>query len=212
MNPPIEDSRTIEAGRQAEATLRLIARLPAPGGLEDRVRQALSKAPPAGRVLAWRVSRERWSPEGSRERWMQSSFARGAAAAAIVLAVGGGGWGVYSRVHPAQTQRVIVMPLRVGVPGGFSSAGAMRTPQTLNRPVITHPALTPTPAPPVPAQPVLAQPALTPVLAHPETDATKPQPASAAASAVPHPQRKHHSATQRHPHAKATAAPVAVQQ
>ena len=135
MNSPIEDPRAIDAGRQAEATLRMIAGLPAPGGLEDRVQQALSKAPPTARIVAWPLSSERWS----RERWMQSSFARGAAAAAIVLAVGGGGWSVYSHVHPAQAPRVIAMPLRVGAPGGFSNAGAMRTPQTLNRPVLAHP-------------------------------------------------------------------------
>ncbi|MGB6194441.1 MAG: hypothetical protein WBF42_18390 [Terracidiphilus sp.] len=183
MNSHLEDSRAIEAGRQAEATLRLIAGLPAPGGLEDRVQQAvqqaLIKAPPTARIVAWPLSRERWS----RERWMQSSFTRGAAAAAIVLAVGGGGWGVYSHVHPPQAQRVIAMPLRVGAPGGFSNAGAMRTPQTLNRPVLTHPA----------------------------SEAAKPQ-SEAALPAAPHLQRKRNSATKRHPHAKTATAAVAVQQ
>ena len=184
MNSPIEDSRAIEAGRQAEATLRLIAGLPAPGGLEDRVQQTLSEAPPAARILAWPLSRERWS----RERWMQSSFARGAAAAAIVFAVGGGGWAVYSHVHPAQAQRVIVMPLRVGAPGGFSNAGAMRTPQTLNRPVLTHPVST-----------------------HPASEAAKPQ-SEAAVPAAPRLQQKRKPATNPHRHAKTAAATVAVQQ
>ncbi|MGB7546973.1 MAG: hypothetical protein WBM14_04420, partial [Terracidiphilus sp.] len=64
--------------------------------------------------------------------------ARGAAAAAIVFVVAGGGWGVYSRVQPAQATKVIAMP-RVAAPSGFSSAGAMRTPQTLNGPVLAHP-------------------------------------------------------------------------
>jgi hypothetical protein len=48
---------------------------------------------------------------------------------------GRGGWGVYSRVQPAQSPKVIAMPQRVNTPGGFSNAGAMRTPQTLNGPV-----------------------------------------------------------------------------
>ena len=37
----------------AEETLRLIASLPAPAGLEDRVHAALRAAPRRGRVLAW---------------------------------------------------------------------------------------------------------------------------------------------------------------
>ncbi len=36
-----------------EDTLRLIASLPAPAGLEDRVHKALRAAPRSGRVLAW---------------------------------------------------------------------------------------------------------------------------------------------------------------
>jgi hypothetical protein len=61
---------------------------------------------------------------------------RGAAAAAIVFVVAGGGWGIYSRVQPTPSARVIVMPVRTGVAGGFSNAGAMRTPQTLKGPVV----------------------------------------------------------------------------
>ena len=67
---------------------------------------------------------------------------RAAAAAAIVFVVVGGGWGVYSRVQPPAQSKVIVMPQRVNGAGGFSSAGAMRTPQTLNGPVLAHPVTT----------------------------------------------------------------------
>jgi hypothetical protein len=70
---------------------------------------------------------------------------RGAAAAAIVFVVAGGGWGIYSRVQPSPAAKVIVMPARSGAASGFSNAGAMRTPQTLNGPVLTHPATTQTP-------------------------------------------------------------------
>ena len=70
---------------------------------------------------------------------MRSTAARAAAAAAIVFVVAGGGWGVYSRVQPAQSPKVIAMPQRVNTPGGFSNAGAMRTPQTLNGPILAHP-------------------------------------------------------------------------
>jgi hypothetical protein len=65
---------------------------------------------------------------------------RSAAAAAIVFVVVGGGWGISSRVQPSPQVRAITVPPRVSAPGGFSSAGAMRTPQTLNGPVVAHPA------------------------------------------------------------------------
>lgn len=134
MNSPIEDNHAMHAGGEVDETLRIIASLPAPDGLEDRVNQALSDAPRLARVLPW--------PQ-PRDRWVESAFARGAAAAAIVFVVGGGSWGVYSRVHQSDVPRAIVMP-RVAAPGsGFSSAGAMRTPQTLNGPLLAHPVVPP---------------------------------------------------------------------
>jgi hypothetical protein len=117
---------------EAEETLRLIARVPVPDGLEDRVRSRLRSsqvhAHHSARILAWPVLRP------------ASGWMRTAAAAAIVFVVAGGGWGVYSRVQPPQAAKVIVMPPRVVSPGGFSNAGAMRTPSTLNGPTITNPA------------------------------------------------------------------------
>jgi hypothetical protein len=66
---------------------------------------------------------------------------RAAAAAAIVAVVVGGGWGISSRFQPAQPSSAIAVPQRgAGQTQGFSSAGAMRTPQTLNGPVVAHPA------------------------------------------------------------------------
>lgn len=117
-----------------EATLRLIARLSVPQGLEDRVIAGLKTAPRTARILRWPAVLH---PVGS---WM-----RGAAAAAIVFAVAGGGWGIYTRIQPTRPARVIAMPPHAGAGGGFSSAGAMRTPQTLNGPVLSHP-VTPQPA------------------------------------------------------------------
>jgi hypothetical protein len=112
----------------AEETLRLIASLPAPEGLEDHVHAALRAAPRRGRVLAW--------PRAIRP---ESSWMRSAAAAAIVFVVAGGGWGVYTRVEKNQPAKVIVMPARMPAPGGFSGAGAMRTPLTLPGPVVPQP-------------------------------------------------------------------------
>jgi len=112
-----------------EETLRLIASLPAPEGLEQRVHVALRDAPRHARVLAW-PARPRLSQHAA-SRWMRT-----AAAAAIVFVVVGGGWGVYTRVQQGQPAKVIVMP----APRGFSSAGAMRTPETLPGPTVNQPA------------------------------------------------------------------------
>jgi hypothetical protein len=114
----------------AEDTLRLIARLSAPAGLEDRLMAGLHSPPRRGRLLQWPAILH---PGSS---WMRS-----AAAAAIVLVVAGGGWGIYTRVQPAQPAqpaKLLVMP-RAGAGSGFSSAGAMRTPQTLQGPVVAEP-------------------------------------------------------------------------
>lgn len=109
-----------------DATLRLIAGLPAPEGLEERVHAALRSAHRRGRILAWP---SRFSAD--------SPWRRGAAAAAIAFVVVGGGWGVYSRVQP---NKVIAMP-RITNQGGFNGANAVNVPKTLNGPVLTHPEL-----------------------------------------------------------------------
>jgi hypothetical protein len=130
MNPPNHLSND-SVPSAAEETLRLIANLPAPEGLEDRVHAALQAAPRTGRILQWPASLS------SGSAWVRSTAMKGAAAAAIVCVVAGGGWQVYSRVQP---NKVIAMPAHVAAPGGFSNAGAMRTPQTLNGPVVKNPA------------------------------------------------------------------------
>jgi hypothetical protein len=112
-----------------EETLRLIAGLPAPAGLEERVHKALRAAPRRGRVLAW--------PSRFRAKTvLETNWMRAAAAAAIVFVVVGGGWGVYSRVQPGQAGKVVVMPQRMPSSGGFSGAGAIRTPQTIPGPKV----------------------------------------------------------------------------
>ena len=125
----------------AEETLRLIAGLPAPEGLEDRVHEALRAAPRTARVLAW-PENPRWAMR------RQSGWLRSAAAAVIVFVVVGGGWGVYTRVQHGQPAKVIVMPSPTPAAGGFSGAGAIRTPQTLQGPTVNQPAR---PAPDQPA-------------------------------------------------------------
>ena len=124
MNSSKEDgSYRMQEAKSAEETLRLVAALPVPIGLEDRVKAGLQAAAKNGRVLHWPSSPLRGGG------WMKGTAARAAAAAAIV----------YSRVQPVQSPKVIAMPQRVNSPGGFSNAGAMRTPQTLTGPVLAHP-------------------------------------------------------------------------
>jgi hypothetical protein len=128
----------------AEATLQLIATLPAPAGLEGRVRAGLHSMAGAGRVLAWPGS----GPENRRSGtgWMRS-----AAAAAIVFVIAGGGWGVYSHVQQPQAAKVIVLP-RGPQHGEFTNAGAMRTPQTINGPVVKNAVKNPATAQPIGAK------------------------------------------------------------
>jgi hypothetical protein len=47
---------------------------------------------------------------------------------------------VYVRVQQSQTPKVIVMPPRMPAAGGFSSAGAIRTPEILPGPTVSQPA------------------------------------------------------------------------
>jgi hypothetical protein len=147
-----------------DETLRLIAKLPPPAGLEDRiyagvqagvqagVRAGLLASSKAGlkaesqagsrfgRLLLWPAQLK---PQGA---WMESAAVRAAAAAAIVCVVLGGGWGIHSRFHraplPAAISQPPASPARIAAPSGFSSAGAMHTPLTLNGPVVAQPAKT----------------------------------------------------------------------
>ena len=131
MNPaPQNPSANAADTSTVDATLRLIASLPAPQGLEDRIMTTLHAAPRTARILRW--------PTQLRQ---SSGWMRAASAAAIVLVVAGVGWGIGSRIQPSQpAARGVVTPQRpAAAAGGFSSAGAMRTPQTLNGPVLVHP-------------------------------------------------------------------------
>ena len=165
-NPFATDSASDAQPGSVEDTLRLLASLPAPVGLEDRIHAGLRASqlsqPHRARFLAWPAALR---PEGN---WMQSAMVRSAAAAAIVMVVAGGGWGVYSRVQPHPTAKAIVLAPRPAVSGGFASGGAMRTPQTLNGPVLTHPAT----AVPTPAK-AAARPARKLRRTQPATDAGK---------------------------------------
>jgi hypothetical protein len=145
MNAFGSDSNSIsQAARDADATLRLVAALPAPEGLEKRVIAGVRSAPRSGRIISW--------PRllNPMENWLRS-----AAAAAIVFVVIGGGWGVYSHV---QTMNATAAPLSTGAAGAFSNAGAVRVPQTVPAPVVLQPAVQPAVAEPAKKLPNKAAP------------------------------------------------------
>ena len=111
-----------------EETLRLVASLPAPEGLADRVQTGLRTAPRTGTIVPWPTS---FRPA--------AGLMRTAAAAAIVCVVAGGGWRIYSHT-PAATPHLLVMPHSPAVSAGFGAANAKHVPETLNGPVlIQHP-------------------------------------------------------------------------
>lgn len=129
----MRDRETMELS-EAEATLRLIAKLPAPDGLAERVQGRLKAAPVSvletgAQVLQWPVRRSGWT-----------GWARGVAAAAIVCVVAGGAWQISTHIVPGASGNAVAAPVpvpsRARPAGGFSSAGAMRTPDTLNGPVL----------------------------------------------------------------------------
>lgn len=132
-NRSLSDTQDRHLSESGEDTLRLIASLPAPEGLADRMQEGLRHAGPTARVLRWN------RPLRPSANWMQSTMARGVAAAAIVCVVAGGGWGIYSRVQPAPAAKVLAMPPLVTQGGGLSPSNAKRIPDTLVGPVLTHP-------------------------------------------------------------------------
>jgi len=115
----------------AERLLRLIASLPAPVGIEDRVKGGLRGAGSKTGVIGW--------PAANRTPWTQSWYMRAAAAAAIVFVVAGGGWGVHARFHPAPEPAARAVPQQLDRSGGLSPAAAMRTPKTLQGPRVAVP-------------------------------------------------------------------------
>jgi len=146
MNPSTSNQSSNRSGNTAasdaaESTLRLVASLSAPDGLEERVQAALKSAPRAGQILAW--------PTLARP---VSGWGRAAAAAAICFVVAGGGWGVVARLQPGQAGSAKGPGL--ASPAGLSSSGAMRTPQTLHRPVVPAAVANPVIATAQSAQPV----------------------------------------------------------
>jgi hypothetical protein len=165
--------------RSVDETLRMIARMPAPEGLEDRVKAGLHLAEKPGRVLAWPPGRRGESLGGSRV-WVRTGLARGAAAAAIALVVAGGGWGIYARVGPPQSAKTGALPQAqpsgAAQTGAFGEAGAMRRPLTLTGPVVK-------PTPQSTSQPVAKKDGKTVI--HSQVSKTRPGAPNAAVVRAP---------------------------
>ena len=120
---------------EAEETLRLIATLPAPDGIEERVKAGLRSAPRQGVVIGWPLA------ASYRNGWIHGSALRAAAAAAIVIVVAGGGWEVYSHIRVAAAPAAQAVPQPISGHSGLSTAGTMRVPQTLEGPVVAAPVI-----------------------------------------------------------------------
>jgi len=117
----------------AERSLRLIASLPAPVGIEDRVKDGLRGVPVQTGVIGWPLS------PPNRVGWAKVSYMRAAAAAAIVFVVAGGGWGVCKHFGAAPGPAADSVPQRIDGGGGLSAAGAKRTPKTVEGPSVAIP-------------------------------------------------------------------------
>ena len=134
MNLSTQNDDRNAATIDAERSLRLIASLPAPAGIEDRVKAGLRVVRTQSGVIGWPVS------SATRAGWAQVSYMRAAAAAAIVFVVAGGGWGVYRHFGPAPAPTAAGVQQRIEGRSGLSAAGAMRTPKTVEGPKIAGPA------------------------------------------------------------------------
>lgn len=118
---------------EAEKTLRMIAALPAPKGIEERLKAGLRTSPRQAKLIRWPMA------GGYRNGLIHTSAVRAAAAAAIVIAVAGGGWEVYSHIQVAAIPSNLTAPLPISGQSGFAAATTRRVPQTLEGPVTKAP-------------------------------------------------------------------------
>jgi hypothetical protein len=111
--------------RGAEETLRRVAQLPPPAGLEERVHERLT----AERSHAWHAEER-----GVWRLWKPARRLQFAAAAVLAVAVAGSSWGVYhwrgSTKMPSGAQTVQPPPPAPQT-GGFGTADVKRVPPTL---------------------------------------------------------------------------------
>ena len=106
-----------------EETLRLLARATPPQGLAERLQSRLqseAQTPRSAAPLLFPAPPRFWR--------------RALAAAAIVLAILGGGWSIVLFAPHAAPATATAPSTPAPAASGFSTAGAMRTPQSLEGP------------------------------------------------------------------------------
>jgi hypothetical protein len=119
LSPPENNSveSKIAALREADQTLRMMAKLPPPEGLADRVHVRL-RSQQAGLESNRKRS---WFALLAGPRWQFATMAL------VFAALAGGGWNVYRLNH----SQVLVAPPHQAAPGGFDSSHEMHVPPTL---------------------------------------------------------------------------------
>jgi hypothetical protein len=127
-NSKVENGVPQLAEEEAIQTLRLVATLPPPEGLADRVHQRLTDAQTVDRrkpsrsnalLSIWRL-------------WMPMQRLQFAGAALLVVAIGASSWTVYQgKVQPRQGSQSGAQPAAAPSPAGFGTAKTERRPATL---------------------------------------------------------------------------------
>ncbi len=109
------------SGSDPEATLRLLAKMPAPDGLADRVHRRMAHAQAEPQRKFWRG-------------WMPTRPLQLAAAGLIVVATAASTWSFYQGHHrvpdAARTTPAVVAPTTTDA-SGFLTSGAERHPASL---------------------------------------------------------------------------------
>lgn len=115
MNPNISPDPRNSSGERTEAeeTLRLLATLPPPEGMTDRVHR--------------RLAEEKSTPRRRWVLWMASPRLQFAGAAVAVAALATGGWTLYQ----SNRSQPLVPGVHAPAQGSFSTGGAVRQPPTL---------------------------------------------------------------------------------
>jgi len=110
----------------------------APEGLEDRIEARLRQALAAERTHTSLLQRLQLKfaelSEGLQANWMQSNALRGSMAVLLAALVIGSGYQIANRSNTAQSPALA--PTAPQSNGGFNSAGAVRTPHTIDGPLL----------------------------------------------------------------------------
>lgn len=123
MNPYWDQEQ--HEGLEAEETLRMVAKLPAPAGLEERVQRRLNAEPLGREVRRFSI----WS------LWMPGRKLQFAAAGVLATAVAISSWSVYHGRQQAANanaaKQAVAAPAKSTAGSGFAPANAVAVPRTI---------------------------------------------------------------------------------